>query len=271
MSARALFVLLTALAACGDTAAPRPATPPPVASLPAGLAPAGFLLGAWTSPTVSERWSFAGSSLVGVGFTVEGGRTRAFEAMFVQDRAGALRFTAMPGGKRAVAFLQRSRAENRLTFENLAHDFPKRVLYRREGDALAARIEDDAKGFDFAYRSAAPDPAPALEEADRAFAADTAARGVEGWVAWFDREGVMWRDGRSEGADAIRAAMAKTLADPARRLQWKPTASGFFPARDQGFTAGEWTLANARGAYVTIWRAQPDGSFKVLFDATEPP
>ncbi|APR82245.1 Hypothetical protein A7982_07594 [Minicystis rosea] len=261
-----------------STVAPSAASP---RALPAGLSPARFFLGAWTDGTETERWSFAGATLFGVGFTVKDGRTRSFEAMFIQARGGALRFTARPEGARSVPFPERSHADGRVTFENPAHDFPRRVLYRRDGDGLAARVENDTRGVDFAYRSTPADAADALERADRSFAEDTAVRGLDGWMSWFDREGAMWRDGvgRVQGEAAIRALMAKTLSDPSRRLSWHPTASGLSPARDMGFTVGESTLVSLdggarrelwHGAYVTVWRAQPDGSWKVLFDCDEP-
>ena len=31
-------------------------------------------------------------------------------------------------------------------FENLEHDFPQRIIYRREGDRLIARIEGEVNG-----------------------------------------------------------------------------------------------------------------------------
>lgn len=47
-----------------------------------------------------------------------------------------------------------------VTFENLAHDFPQRVIYRRAGaDSLIARVEGtragQPRGFDFPYRRVA--------------------------------------------------------------------------------------------------------------------
>ena len=50
--------------------------------------------------------------------------------------------------------------DSAVTFENLAHDFPQRVMYRRVGgDSLVARVEGTragrTRGVDFAYRRAA--------------------------------------------------------------------------------------------------------------------
>jgi ketosteroid isomerase-like protein len=54
------------------------------------------------------------------------------------------------------------------------------------------------------------------------------------------------------------------------RLDWAPIASG--KSGDLGFTVGKATFTGAkpddgwRSTYVTIWRRQPDGAWKVLFD-----
>src|SRR5262249_7799903 len=111
-------------------------------------------------------------------------------------------------------------------------------------------------------------PAPELEAADLAFAAATAKRGVDGWVAAFDPHGgMMRRSGRIEYA-AIAEEMAPILTSA--RLAWAPIASG--RPGELGFTVGKarFTAARAedswRSTYATIWRHQPDGSWKVLFD-----
>jgi ketosteroid isomerase-like protein len=117
-----------------------------------------------------------------------------------------------------------------------------------------------------------------LKESDRAFARDTAERGVEGWVAWFDEEGVMLPAGSSltRGREAIRDLMTPAFADPAVILHWGPTEARVSRSGDLGYTLGwyelrrradEETVTLKRGKYVTIWRKQADGSWKVIVDA----
>jgi uncharacterized protein (TIGR02246 family) len=118
----------------------------------------------------------------------------------------------------------------------------------------------------------------ALEESDRAFARDTAERGVEGWVAWFDEDGVMLPAGSplTRGHEAIRELMTPAFADPAVTLHWEPTEARVSRSGDLGYTlgwyelrrkTGEETIALKRGKYVTIWRKQEDGTWKVIVDA----
>ena len=60
------------------------------------------------------------------------------------------------------------------------------------------------------------------------------------------------------------------------QIEWAPVASGLSPAGDLGYTVGtsRYTAPDAsgarvetgRGSYVSIWRKQSDGGWKVLFD-----
>ena len=116
-----------------------------------------------------------------------------------------------------------------------------------------------------------------LMEADMAFARETAERGVDGWVSFFTTDGILFPGhGRADGAEAIREAMAPSFADPARSLTWRPTEAFASASADLGYTIGRWelvtrdpdggTTSSASGNYVTIWRRDPDGSWKVAVD-----
>ena len=47
-----------------------------------------------------------------------------------------------PRGAPPTAFRLVSQEGTRAVFENLAHDFPQRIIYTRTGDAMTARIEN---------------------------------------------------------------------------------------------------------------------------------
>jgi ketosteroid isomerase-like protein len=120
-----------------------------------------------------------------------------------------------------------------------------------------------------------PDPRELLD-ADRAFASETAARGAEGWAAWFEENGRMYRErGYVDGRAAIQAAMEPAFADSTRALRWAPDTAVVAASGDVGYTLGHWesvlrTPAGdsvlGRGNYVTIWRRQSDGTWKVAAD-----
>jgi hypothetical protein len=115
------------------------------AASPAAASELPWLTGYWldcAGKSVSETWIDAGgATLVGLGLT-QGRSGASFEFMRIAKGAdGKLAFHAMPSGAPATAFPVKSQAEQSVTFENLQHDFPQRVSYRREGDVLHARIE----------------------------------------------------------------------------------------------------------------------------------
>ncbi|HLL53542.1 MAG TPA: DUF4440 domain-containing protein [Myxococcaceae bacterium] len=143
-------------------------------------------------------------------------------------------------------------------------------------------------------RRVAPDAAPradasgdaetarrALLDADRAFADATAKRGVEGWTSWFTANGVMLplNGPLVEGHAAIRDLMRRSLGFPGFRLEWQPLRAEVSRAGDLGYTIGRFeasTLRNGerivlqRGKYLSVWRKQPDGGWKVEADISNP-
>jgi ketosteroid isomerase-like protein len=115
-----------------------------------------------------------------------------------------------------------------------------------------------------------------LMQADRDFAAATGERGVEGWVSYFAPDGAMVTSGRGEveGHEAIRDIMAPVLADSAPRLLWEPVHAEVGHGGDLGYTIGRSqrvardsaeTLLGT-GNYLTVWRRQADGTWKVERD-----
>jgi ketosteroid isomerase-like protein len=124
-----------------------------------------------------------------------------------------------------------------------------------------------------------PDPA-VLMEADRAFAAAVAEGGTEAWVSWFAEDGAQIQAGSGEirGRDAIRELMAG-LDDPDFSLTWEPRRADIAASGELGWTTGSYVSKGigasgeprqAQGRYVTIWRKQPDGAWKVVMDLGNP-
>lgn len=134
-------------------------------------------------------------------------------------------------------------------------------------------------------------PAPALPDpdavrasllaADEEFAAATAANGLEGWLAAYDSTGIQMEPDHpfTPGIPSIRAAMAPAFADTSFRLTWQPTMAFASAAGDLGYTLGIWQSRSytadgkgqvTTGKYVTIWRKQAGGKWKVVFDGGNP-
>src|ERR1043166_7019728 len=264
-----------------------PASPDASAELSPALTPLAWWLGDWDASdgNGSEHWVAAAGAIYGVALHGE-----TFEVLIVDDGEGpgrpdgVLRLFAMPNGKRSVEFHQRTIGDASAMFGNDEHDFPKTITYgvtpdraglvavlggsKQGGSKQGGSEQGGSEQIEYRFRRGTRSPAPELEAADLAFAADTAQRGVDGWVAAFDPDGGMMRKaGRVEHA-AIAEVMTPTLT--AGRLAWAPIASG--KVGGLGFTVGKATFTGARAengwrsTYVTIWRRQADGRWKVLFD-----
>jgi uncharacterized protein (TIGR02246 family) len=115
----------------------------------------------------------------------------------------------------------------------------------------------------------------AIGAADTAFARATAQRGADGWASFFAHNGVMVIPGSTVvGRAAIRSLMAPELSDSARTLTWHPVTVAAAADGDLGYSIGRWDrtrrtaagLAERHGSYVTIWRKQGDGTWKVVLD-----
>jgi ketosteroid isomerase-like protein len=132
--------------------------------------------------------------------------------------------------------------------------------------------------------STSPDPAAvraSLMAADEQFAAATATRGLEGWMSAFDSAAIQMEPDVpfTPGIAAVREGMTPAFADTSWRLIWQPTMAFASTDGTLGYTLGTWvsTRYNAAGKgqvttgkYVTIWRKQADGSWKVVFDGGNP-
>ena len=95
--------------------------------------------------------------MLGLGRTLAKGKTVKFEFLRIEQRTDGLVYVAQPGGQLPTEFRLANSEGDEWVFENLQHDFPKRIRYRRTGaDSLTARVEDEsgAKHVDFLYRRA---------------------------------------------------------------------------------------------------------------------
>ncbi len=121
-----------------------------------------------------------------------------------------------------------------------------------------------------------------LYDLEARFAADTARGGGKAFATWFAADSVSLGKGQPpvHGREAI--AKQATWAPSSYQLTWTPTDGTMSPAGDMGYTWGHYdgrsidADGNSKvtsGRYLTIWRKEPDGSWKVVLDASsdEPP
>jgi hypothetical protein len=96
-----------------------------------------------------ELWSSpAGGTLLGVARTVKGGKTVAFEFTQITTLAdGRLAYIAKPSNQPEATFPLVRLGDKEVVFENAAHDFPQRIIYRLLAPGvLHARIEGSRSG-----------------------------------------------------------------------------------------------------------------------------
>jgi len=147
-------------AGVGDGSRMRAQTP--VAS-PQTVESLAWLSGCWSMSqsgggTIEEHWTKpAGGTLVGMGRTVRGGQTAEYEFLLIKAIDGRLGYIAKPSGQPEGTFIARTLTETEVVFENLAHDFPQRVIYRRDAQGVVgARVEGQTpagqvRGIDYPY------------------------------------------------------------------------------------------------------------------------
>jgi ketosteroid isomerase-like protein len=119
-----------------------------------------------------------------------------------------------------------------------------------------------------------------LMAADRAFSDAVSTGGSAAWVSWFAEDGAIIQQGMGEirGHAAITSAVGY-LDDPLVSLTWEPARAEIALSGDLGWTTGTYvyqsgdslgTQTRSEGLYVSIWRRQPDGTWKVVMDLGNP-
>ena len=127
------------------------------------LADLAWMSGCWEMSAaekglrINEQWmSPSGGMMMGAGRTVKGGKAVDFEFLRIVEEADGIYYVAKPkANKEETRFKLVKLEAGEVIFENPAHDFPQRIIYRREGERLNARIEGSkegkTRGLDFPY------------------------------------------------------------------------------------------------------------------------
>ena len=106
---------------------------------------------------VVENWMpVEGGTMIGVSRTVNDGKTTEWEFLIIREGPKGLDYVARPSGQAEATFTSTRVSSAEVVFENPAHDFPTRIIYKRDGDALIASIEGPMNGqtrrIDFPYK-----------------------------------------------------------------------------------------------------------------------
>lgn len=100
----------------------------------------------WTAPT--------GESMLGMARTIASDRMVFFEYLRIEARPDGIYYIAHPKARAPGTEFKLTRYQkDEARFENPKHDYPKRIIYRRNADGtMTARIEGDNKAQEFSFR-----------------------------------------------------------------------------------------------------------------------
>ena len=244
MKTKLAWTLLALLPGCIieiPVATPVPDEPAlPRANITPPLQPLAWLVGNWRKPDgTTDHWVAANGALYGVHLLADD----QFEVTIIDDT------------KQAAGPVE------------LSVDSHDNAVTRH---ALAATISEPmlkgARRFD-------GKPAPELDAANHAASVAASAQGIEGWVDAFDTNGKMWSEdgGWVKGRADIVRDMTSTFATT--NVTWSTNKSAL---ADSGSIGATWSHFDAslrttgevvaQGNFLTVWRKQVDGSWKVVFE-----
>jgi ketosteroid isomerase-like protein len=150
-----------------------------------------------------------------------------------------------------------------------------RIARRKYADRLTG-IRDDPKG---GLMTDTTGHEQELMDADRRFAGEVAAAAPEDrgavWAGWFAPDGRQIIPGRVvQGTRSIAELMGPAFATVGYSLTWAPDLASASADGDMGWTSGRYESRSTgpegekvgHGRYLTIWRRQADGGWKVALD-----
>jgi len=114
-----------------------------------------------------------------------------------------------------------------------------------------------------------------LRQLEAEFVKTTAEKGLDGFMTYFAEDGAELVNGGGivTGKQNVRQALSPW--GPDLSLTWTPVKAEMAAAGDLGYTYGTYVfkdkdqdgkLITAYGKYATVWKKQPDGSWKVVMD-----
>ena len=115
-----------------------------------------------------------------------------------------------------------------------------------------------------------------LFDLEARFARDVKEKGGAGFAEWFAEDGVALGNGQPPKVGRVAIAKSANWSPKDYLLSWTPTDATMSASGDMGYTWGHFEGhskdANGNpvvtsGRYITIWRKQPDGAWKVVLDA----
>lgn len=121
-----------------------------------------------------------------------------------------------------------------------------------------------------------------LFQLETQFAADTVKGGGNAFASWFADDGVVLGNKQAPILGHAAIAAQATWSPESYQLTWTPQGGQMSPAGDMGYTWGHYdghakdkngNNVTTSGRYMTVWKKQSDGKWKVALESSseEPP
>ena len=127
----------------------------------------------------------------------------------------------------------------------------------------------------------AGDAKKAIQDAEAGSLAAFRAKDAAKVASYYDKDAMAAIPGRKmDGMDAIKKGQAEDLADPTFKLDFKNDKTEVAASGDLGYTRGTFDVTftdkatkqvkSQKGLYLTVYRKQADGSWKMVEDFATP-
>ena len=125
---------------------------------PAPIDSLRWMTGYWKHMTegseTEEQWMGPLNKLmVGMSRNTDTGFNASFEFLRIQqDKSGSVKYIAMPSAKKETAFMMTYYKNREVWFENPAHDFPRKIIYRMNSPGeVTVTLESIEEGQPYKY------------------------------------------------------------------------------------------------------------------------
>lgn len=115
-----------------------------------------FLTGRWKVQNKEnyETWAMKGGALEGNSYKIRNGNKQIDEHLSIQINGEKIIYTAKvlnQNNAQPIAFVLNKAIKDKFSFENAAHDFPKKIQYTKQNDStlFVAVLGDNDKGFSY--------------------------------------------------------------------------------------------------------------------------
>ena len=151
------------------------------------------------------------------------------------------------------------------------HGSPRRLV------GLAVLLLSVLASLTAGAKSGSSNPAGAIQSADDQWAAAALAKDVDKSVSFCGPDAAILVPNApaAEGKEAIRKWFQEIFNIPGFKLSWHATETAAAKSGELGYSRGTYELSftdasgkqgSDHGKYVTVWKKQADGSWKVLRD-----